>query len=151
VTSFTVYVESSAVLAWLMGEPRGSEVASIMARADRIVTSQLTLVECERALMRSWALHWISEVERVDRSRGLVQASERWTQLRVDEEAMERARRPFPVEPVRALDALHLVSALTARGKAPNLLFLTLDQRISENAERLGFDVLPAATARKRP
>jgi hypothetical protein len=138
-----VYVESSAVLAWLVGEPRGKEVASLMAGADRIVTSQLTLVECERALIRSWALHLISEVERVDRSTRLERANERWIRLRVDEEAVERAGRPFPIEPVRALDALHLVGALTARSAAPDLVFLTLDQRIRENASRLGFDVLP--------
>jgi hypothetical protein len=149
VTPSIVYAETSAVLAWLTGEPQGTHVASIMTEADRIVTSQLTLVECERALIRAWALHLISEVERVDRVMKLDRASERWTRMVVDDEAAQRARRPFPVEPVRAVDALHLASALLARSTAADLVILTLDQRIRENATRLGFDVLPIHDPRR--
>lgn len=56
---------------------------------------------------------------------------------------MERARRPFPVEPIRTLDALHLASALVARSAEAGLMLLTLDQRVRENAQRLGFETLP--------
>jgi hypothetical protein len=54
-----------------------------------------------------------------------------------------RAQRPFPVGPVRTLDALHLASALVARSVAPGLRLLTLDQRIRENGARLGLAPLP--------
>jgi predicted nucleic acid-binding protein len=143
-----VYAESSAVFAWLSGEPAGDEVESVMAAANGIVTSDLTIVECERALIRAWALNLISEVERVDRTGLLSRAAESWTRLRVDEETIVRARRPFPVEPVRAFDAVHLASALSARVGAPDLTVLTLDERIRKNAERLGFDILPATDRR---
>jgi predicted nucleic acid-binding protein len=61
----------------------------------------------------------------------------------VDEEVVERARRPFPKEPVRTLDALHLACALVARCAAPGLVLLTLDQRLRENAVRPGFRTAP--------
>ncbi|MEP7010138.1 MAG: hypothetical protein ABJC13_07430 [Acidobacteriota bacterium] len=42
-----VYAESSAVLSWLFGEPRGSEVRSILESAEFVVTSDLTLIEVD--------------------------------------------------------------------------------------------------------
>ncbi len=48
----TRYVESSAVLAWLLGEARGAAVAELLGTADMVVTSVLTQVEIDRALHR---------------------------------------------------------------------------------------------------
>jgi hypothetical protein len=50
---------------------------------------------------------------------------------------------PFPVGPVRALDALHLATALAARAAAPDVRVLSPDQRVRENAARFGFAVVP--------
>jgi hypothetical protein len=63
--------------------------------------------------------------------------------LRIGGEVLERARRRFPVEPVRTLDALHLASALAARAAIPGLDLLSLDQRVRDNGAALGFDLLP--------
>ena len=57
---------------------------------------------------------------------------------------MERARRRFPREPVRALDALHLATAVRTAEFRPGLRVLSFDNRIRANAVALGFDVLPA-------
>lgn len=138
-----IYAESSAVLAWLFGQSGGTEVAEALRSADGVIASDVTLVECERVLIRAWSSGLITEAERVDQSRTLAQTSGHWTRLRVDEEVVERARRPFPIEPVRTLDALHLAAALVARSVAPDLRVLTLDQRIRENAERLGLLAVP--------
>ena len=138
-----LYAESSAVLAWLLGEERGGDVAEILAAADGVIASDLTVVECERVLIRAWSNGAISEAERNDQSSALARVATHWTRLRMDELVVERARRPFPIEPIRTLDALHLASALTARAVAPDLRVLTLDQRIRENAERLGFVAVP--------
>ncbi|NIP60945.1 MAG: PIN domain-containing protein [Gemmatimonadetes bacterium] len=138
-----LYAESSAVLAWLLGETRGRDVADAMASAESIVASELTLVECERVLIRAWNSGLITEGERGDQSAHLARAAGHWTRLRVDDEVVERTRRPFPVEPIRTLDALHLASALVARSAVPGVRLLSLDQRVRENGERLGFDLLP--------
>ena len=47
------------------------------------------------------------------------------------------------MEPLRTLDALHLSSALVARGVLPDLVLLSLDSALRENARRLGLAVLP--------
>lgn len=139
-----VYAESSAVLAWLLGDDRGDEVASVLAEAEGVVASDLTLVECERILIRAWSTGVLPEAEAADHRAVVARAAAGWTRLRIGEEVIQRASRPFPVEPVRTLDALHLGSALLARSAAPGLRLITLDQRIRENAARLGLDPLPA-------
>lgn len=138
-----VYAESSAVLAWLLGDERGGDAAGALAEAEGVVASDLTLVECERVLIRAWSTGLMTEAEGADHRAVLARAASHWTRLRVDDAVVERALRPFPVEPVRTLDALHLGSALVARSAAPGLRVLTLDQRVRENAERLGLAPLP--------
>ena len=46
-----LYVESSAVLAALLGEPAGERARRIMAASEILITSELTLIECDRALV----------------------------------------------------------------------------------------------------
>jgi len=141
--SLMLYAESSAILAWLLGEARGGDVADALRNAEGVIASDLTLVECERVLIRAWSSGLITEAERADQSSALARAGAHWTRLRLDEVVVERARRPFPIEPIRTLDALHLASALIARQAAPGLRLLTLDQRVRENAERLGLVAVP--------
>lgn len=138
-----VYAESSAVLAWLLGDEGGEEAARLLSDADAVVASDLTRIECERVLIRAWSTGAITEAEGVDHRAALAEAASRWTMLRIGEEVVERALRPFPIEPVRTLDALHLASALLARSAASELRVLTLDQRVRENAERLGLGAVP--------
>lgn len=138
-----VYAESSAVLAWLLGDAGGAEAGEALAAADGVVASDLTVVECERVLIRAWTTGLLTEAEAADHRSVLARAVARWTRLRIGADVVERATRPFPIEPVRTLDALHLGTALLARSAAPGLRLLTLDERVRENGERLGFDVLP--------
>jgi hypothetical protein len=42
----TVYAESSAVLAWLLGEEAGVQVRDILAGSEYVLASDLTLIEC---------------------------------------------------------------------------------------------------------
>jgi len=70
--------------------------------------------------------------------------STRWAVLRLGPEIIDRARRPFPGEPVRSLDALHLASALSALASVPELALLSLNHRVRRCARELGFEVLPA-------
>lgn len=54
------------------------------------------------------------------------------------------ARQPFPREPIRALDAIHLASTLTARSAVRHMVLLSLDDRIRAAARIMGLDVVPA-------
>ena len=62
----------------------------------------------------------------------------------VSEEVLAGARRAFPVEPVRTLDAIHLASALLLRHSVPDLVVVTTDDRIRANASQLGFVIFPS-------
>lgn len=139
-----LYAESSAVLAWLLGEPAGDRVRQALAGAELIVASDLTLVECDRVLIKARSSGDLSEARAADLRARLNAAATHWNLLRVDPEVVERARRPFPGEPIRTLDALHLASALVARAAVAGLALLSLDVRIRASGQQLGLTVLPA-------
>ena len=65
----------------------------------------------------------------------------------MDAEIVHRSRRSFPCEPIRALDAIHLATALSVRTLSPDVRVLSFDDRIRDNAASLGFQVAPAAGA----
>lgn len=140
----TLYAESSAPLAWLLEQEHGARVADALASAELVIASELTLIECDRVLIRAVVLGELHEADAVDRQARLNAVAARWTWLALEEEIIERARRPFPVEPVRTLDAIHLASALTVRKAVPDLAILTLDNRVRQAANRLGIPVVPS-------
>jgi predicted nucleic acid-binding protein len=138
-----LYLESSAVLAWLLGEVSAESVLGSLADSSNLITSQLTLIECERVLIRGSAQGRLSEGEALDLRRAVSRESARWHVLVIADEILERCRQPFPSEPVRTLDAIHLASALAARKALPDVAVLSLDARLRDNAGRLGFRVVP--------
>jgi predicted nucleic acid-binding protein len=131
------------VLSWLFGEPQGEAVRTLLAAADLVLASDLTLVECHRTIQRALATGGIAEAEAAARRSRLIFAAASWNVLRVDAEVVERACRPFPAEPIRSLDALHLASALMARSAVPDLALLSLDDRVRTAGRGLGLEVLP--------
>lgn len=139
----TLYAESSAVLAWLLGEQHSADVRAELAAADRVVASELTLVECDRVLHRATALGELREAAASERRSILAAAAAHWDLMKLDAEVIERARRPFPADPIRTLDALHIASALLAHYALPDLELLTLDHRIRRVAQELGISVSP--------
>lgn len=138
-----LYAESSAVVAWLLGAPSASAVGGLLGEGELIFASDLTLVECDRVLIRGVSTGALREAEAADRRARLAATAAHWFLVRLDEETVERARRPFP-EPIRALDALHLASALIARSAVADIGLLSLDQRLRSSGERLGFPVVPS-------
>jgi predicted nucleic acid-binding protein len=138
-----VYAESSAVLAWLLWEDAGPRVREVLRRAELVMASDLTLVECDRVLIRAVTLAEIDEATATDRRAHLNAAAAHWHLWRVNSEIVDRARRPFPSEPVRTLDAIHLASALAVRSIVPGVELLSLDDRIRRAGAQLGFRLQP--------
>ena len=138
-----VYAESSAVLAWLLGEEAGFRVRRVLSEAEVVVASDLTLVECDRVLIRAVTLRELAEADAANRRAHLTRAASHWHVLRVGGEIVARARQPFPGEPIRTLDALHLASALAARLAVTDLALLSLDDRIRDAGTRLGLPLQP--------
>ena len=84
-----------------------------------------------------------SEAEAADRRALLAAAAAHWHVLRLGADIVDRARRPFPGEPIRTLDAIHLASALAARSVSAGLDLLSLDRRIRSSGQSMGFRVRP--------
>jgi hypothetical protein len=142
----SLYVESSAVLAWLLDEEAGTFVRQALSEAPIVLASDLTLIECDRVLHRAAALGELTEAEVADRRAHLATAAAHWHVLRIGPEVVDRARQPFPGDPVRTLDAIHLASVLVARSAVAGLGLLSLDDRIRGAAKKLGLNVLPEST-----
>jgi predicted nucleic acid-binding protein len=138
-----LYAESSAVLAWLLDEPTAPDIRRLLNEAEIIVASDLTLIECDRLLLRTVALKEMTEAEAADRRAHLAAAAAHWQILRIAAEIVERARQPFPGEPIRTLDAIHLASLLTGRSAIRGLALLSLDERVRQAAKGLGVEVIP--------
>ncbi len=144
-----VYAESSAVLAWLLGEPRGDSIAAALGAAEVVVASELTLLECDRSLIRAVATGRVPEGQMATRRARLARAENHWVVLGSTTQIQERARQPLPNEPLRTLDALHLASALYARSIFEDVTFVSLDNRLRERALEFGFYLLPEVSGGK--
>ncbi len=137
-----LYLETSALLSWLLGEPSASEVKSRVDAAQIVATSSLTLLEAERALVRG-ETQGILKAAEAEKLRGLLSRSKAgWVLMEISQEVRERAARVFPAEPVRTLDAIHLATARVFMRPFPSLELLSFDLRIRRNAESLGISTL---------
>ena len=115
-----------------------------LARAELVVASDLTLVECDRILIRRQATGALSEADALRLRRSLAETAGHWNLMRIEREVVDRARSPFPGEPIRTLDALHLASAVVARAAVADLAFLSLDEKVRASGRALGLRVMPA-------
>ncbi len=138
-----LYAESSAILAWLLDEDPVEDIRAALADAELVITSDLTLIECERGLIQARARGRISENEVISRASQFRLTAHHWVCLALEPEIADRAKAPFPTEPIRTLDALHLAFALAAQSLVGNTRILTLDHRVRESALALGMEIFP--------
>jgi predicted nucleic acid-binding protein len=131
-------------VAWLLGEERAADVIASLGGANLVMCSHLTLVECDRALLRLLADGRLDDGEHAELGALVASASTDWRRLAITERILERARLPFAGGPVRTLDAIHLASALEGRSAVPGLAVLSLDDRMRRAARSLGFALAPA-------
>jgi predicted nucleic acid-binding protein len=139
----TLYAETSAVLRWLFAEEGGEKLRAALAAADKVTSSRLTLIETRRVIRRAEREGRITAAQSADVLAVFSQAVSTWAILEITEEIARRAEDAFPSEAVRALDAIHLASALFLRQSFPDLVIVSSDERVSANAALLGFQ--PAA------
>jgi predicted nucleic acid-binding protein len=133
-----VYAETSAVLAWLLEDEPRLRARSVIDSADQVVTSVLTLLEATRGILRAVNENHVTAAEASRISKLLAQTISGWQLLEITPDIRIRAGAPFPVEPVRTLDAIHLATALHFARIFPSLPVLTFDERILANLEPLG-------------
>ena len=108
-----------------------------------MLASCLTLIECDRVLTRAVATNVLPEAMAAERRAVLAATADHWVIFDLEAVIAERARRPFPGEPIRTLDTIHLATGMLARSLVPDLALLSLDERIRRSARQMGFQVLP--------
>lgn len=136
----TWYIESSALLAAFL---EGDTAARRAIRArGRHVTSALTLSEAQRVVLRSRLAGRMTVDQERATIRGLRTFARRCELVAVSDEVLERAARPFPIEPIRTLDAIHLSSIELLRESPQLLTVVTRDNRVAANAVALGHPVV---------
>ncbi len=134
----TLYIETSAVLAWLLGEPVSHRVIDTINRHETIVSSVFLIVETGRALIRA-ETEGIIDAGGHQRLKGLfAEHSTGWAYLEINSSIRKRAAKPFPIEPIRSPDAVHLSTALEFLQIYPDLVVLSFDKRILDNLIPLG-------------
>ena len=136
----TLYIETSAVLAWLLGEPVSHRVIDTINRHETIVSSVSLIVETGRALIRA-ETEGIIDAGGHQRLKGLfAEHSNGWSYLEINSLIRKRAAKPFPIEPIRSLDVIHLSTALEFLQIYPDLVVLSFDKRIIDNLVPLGLN-----------
>lgn len=133
------YIESSALVAALL--ERDTVVIKRVPRGTQQVTSALALAEAGRAIIRARATGRLTVDEEQAAVRALRTFERRCFILDVDRAVLDRVRRPFPMEPIRTLDAVHLATAELLGEPAPLVTVVTRDARVRENAGALGYTV----------
>ena len=78
---------------------------------------------------------------RVGAVRGLRRFERRCYVVAITDEVLARVRKPFPMEPVRTLDAVHLATADSLGEPPPLVTMVTRDTRVRDNAQALGYAV----------
>lgn len=133
------YIECSAlVAAFLEGDVAAQRA---IRTAGRRVTSALTVTEAHRAVLRGRVIGRLTPEDERDVVRGLQTFARRCELVAVSDDVLIRAARPFPIEPIRTLDAIHLAT-IELLGEPPQLVtVVTRDSRVGENARALGYVV----------
>jgi predicted nucleic acid-binding protein len=130
----SVYLETSVLLRILFAQGDYSKILSRIRKARHVVTSRLTRIEAERALIRHCIENESIQKERFAFERDLRQL---WTSvdfIEIDESVCELAGRLSPASRVRSLDAIHLATFQLLRQRSPDLEMLSCDERIARES-----------------
>ena len=133
------YIESSALVAALL--ERDADALKAVRARGRKVTSALTIAEAARAILRARVAGRLT----VEQERAAVRALHRFERrcflVAVTNAILTRVRKPFPIEPIQTLDAVHLATTELLGEPPPLVVVVTRDVRVRENATALGYAV----------
>jgi hypothetical protein len=139
-----VYAESSAILRWLLGAPDAETISSTLANAERVVTSAITSADVGRTLRRLAATQQLSPDAREKAWVRYTSAMAHWNVYGITDAVLSRTLEPFPAEPVRTLDAIHIATATLYAAEVAPPVVLSTDSALRQNAIGVGLTVVPA-------
>lgn len=133
-----LYLETSALLRVLLDQGPNAALLARLDRAERLLTSRLTRIECERALLRL-GVERSSPPERLAAvEQEMAALFDRVEWVEISAEIADLAGRIAPSTLLRSLDAIHLATWQIARRLVPDFELLTTDRRLAAAA---GVDV----------
>jgi hypothetical protein len=133
------YIDSSAWMAGMLGQPGG---AALMAevRGAELVSSALLIVEVDRSLVRL-ARAGVLTTAQLQQARDRFEADLAMFALADLTLALARERAMPAVTTPRSLDLVHLRTALRFHAERPLTRFVTLDRTRADAARELGLPV----------
>jgi predicted nucleic acid-binding protein len=135
-----VYLESSALLRALLD---GDEVERKAIDAAEIwCASDLTFLEAVRAVLRAKHTARLDARRAREVLRDIAAIERECDRVAIDETVLRRAREEFPVEPVRAMDAIHLATIRIIDEELGETVVASCDDGIRSNVEALGIALL---------
>jgi len=126
----SLYLDTSAVLRAVMESGTSPEVERRIRSADALLTSRLATVEASRAIHRVRQLGGVAEARLADAEREIEHLWARCDIWEITPQVCEAARHIAPGKLLRALDAIHLATFVTARKRIADLEMLTVDERL---------------------
>jgi hypothetical protein len=140
-TPSSLYAETSAVLRVLL--EGDAQLAAALAAAPHLVTSDLTLAEADRGLRRAMHDGRLDATRFRDGQRWLTRFARACNTLTPSAAVLDRAKRDFPVEPVRTLDAFHLATLKMWDETVGPVAVFSTDTRVRANATAWGLRLVP--------
>lgn len=137
VTTGVRYIESSALVAALL--ERDAAALKSLRSKGRQVTSALTMAEGARAILRARLGGRLTADQERAAVRGLRRFERRSYVVAVTGAVLARVGRPFPVEPVRTLDAVHLATVELLGEPPPLVTMVTRDSLKGRHTFKTGF------------
>jgi predicted nucleic acid-binding protein len=120
---------------------RDVDARNAVRMRGRRVTSALTIAETARAILRARTAGRLTSEQERAAVRALRRFERRCYLVAVTDAVLARVGRPFPVEPIRTLDAVHLATAELLGEPPPLTTIVSRDGRVRSNAEALGYAV----------
>ena len=132
-----VYVDSSALLRVILGEPGRLRIWPSITTA---VASELIRLECLRTIDRARVRLGLDDRSVAMYRADVLEAVDSFHLVALDSTVLERASAPFPTL-LGSLDAIHLASALLIRNEFEGLAFATHHDELGTAARATGFQV----------
>jgi predicted nucleic acid-binding protein len=129
-----LYLDTSALLRVTLESGTTPEMEKRLSSAEKVVTSRLSVVEAARALLRVRLRLDFPETRLADIERQIEVVFRRCEIWELTPAICELACRVAPRTNLRALDALHLATFLSARRRLEDLEILTADSRLQDAA-----------------
>ena len=133
------YVETSGLLAALL--EADAPARRFLRMPGTLLSSAVTFAEARRGIVRARRADRLTAEQERAALAAVTRFRRRCAVMPITDEILTRVGKPFPVEPVRTLDAIHLATVEALADDPQSLAVLTRDERVRANANVLGYPV----------